>query len=275
MPVPLLVGLAASDRDAQSLGRFLDVVGVQSNQLRPAERAGKANEQQGAVASGRQPRPRERRHPYHALAGGRHLLAGCSTEGASDTADRRSHTFVVGRQGQAGQLVRITDRRNPAADGGRPDLALGFMGQKGGHGLGRGRQRAYAAPGAPGAENLEVGTVGPPRGRSLLSARVFRSGRYLPGGEWQGLTSGQPSAATSRRPEIRSETLMAKLSPVASSSPRRLISSLRALHSVSAPLSTASAWPSASASCAFERLWKRDVVGRSVAWAWNHPPGLG
>ena len=33
------------------------------------------------------------------------------------------------------------------------------------------------------------------------------------------------------------------------------------------PLDTASAWPSASASAAFERLWSRDVVGRSVAWA--------
>jgi hypothetical protein len=59
--VPLLVGLAAADGDAQSLYRFLDVVGVQSDQLRAAEGAGKANEQQGAVASRRQPRPRERR----------------------------------------------------------------------------------------------------------------------------------------------------------------------------------------------------------------------
>jgi hypothetical protein len=48
------------------------------------------------------------------------------------------------------------------------------------------------------------------------------------------------------RPEICSETLMAKLSPAASSSPRCLIS-LSALHSASAPFREASAWPSASA----------------------------
>jgi hypothetical protein len=58
---------------------------------------------------------------------------------------------------------------------------------------------------------------------------------------------------------------MAKLLPAASSSPRRLISSLSALHSASAPFREASAWPSASASAALERLWKRDMVGRSVA----------
>ena len=38
---------------------------------------------------------------------------------------------------------------------------------------------------------------------------------------------------------------MAKLSPAVSSSPRRLISSLSALHSASAPFSAASALPSA------------------------------
>ena len=80
-----------------------------------------------------QPRPREWRHSYYALGGGGHLLAGRSTEGASDTADRRSHTLIVGRQGQAGQLVGVTDRSNAAADGGRPDLALGFMGQESRH----------------------------------------------------------------------------------------------------------------------------------------------
>src|SRR6202035_3834646 len=69
--------------------------------------------------------------------------------------------------------------------------------------------------------------------------------------------------------------LMAKLSPAASSSPRRLISSLSALHSASAPFREASAWPSASASAAFERLWKRDVVGRSGAWGIWVSIGLG
>ena len=121
MTVPLLVGLAAADGDAQSLGRFLDVLEVQRDQLRAAEGTGKANEQQGAVANCRKPSPRERRHPYHALGGGGHLLAGRSTEGAPDPADRRPHPLVVGRQWQAGQLVRITDRRDAAADGGGPN----------------------------------------------------------------------------------------------------------------------------------------------------------
>jgi hypothetical protein len=45
------------------------------------------------------------------------------------------------------------------------------------------------------------------------------------------------------------------------------LSSLRALHSASAPFSTASALPRASANAPFERLWKRDVVDGFVAWA--------
>ena len=83
--------------DAQPLCRFLDVLEVQRDQLGAAEGTSKANEQQGAVANGRQPRPRERRHPYDALGGGGHLLAGRSTEGALNTADRRSHPLIVGR----------------------------------------------------------------------------------------------------------------------------------------------------------------------------------
>jgi hypothetical protein len=40
-------------------------------------------------------------------------------------------------------------------------------------------------------------------------------------------------------------------------------------------LQEASAWPSTSASTAFERLWKRDVVGRSVAWVMESSSWLG
>jgi hypothetical protein len=40
-------------------------------------------------------------------------------------------------------------------------------------------------------------------------------------------------------------------------------------------LQAASAWPCASASAPSERLWKRDVVGRSVAWAMGRSVGLG
>jgi hypothetical protein len=126
-------GLAAADGDAESLGRFLDVLEVQCDQLGAAEGARKANEQQGSVPNGRKPRPREWCHSYYALGGGGHLLAGRSTEGAPDTADGGPHTLIVGRQGQAGQLVRVTDRSNAAAYGGRPDLALGFMGQESRH----------------------------------------------------------------------------------------------------------------------------------------------
>jgi hypothetical protein len=90
-----------------------------------------------------------------------------------------------------------------------------------------------------------------------------------------GIAEALLTAGDIERPEICSETLMAKLSPAASSSPRCLISSLSALHSASAPFREASAWPSASASAAFESLWKRDVVGSSVAWAMGHSGGLG
>ena len=77
--------------------------------------------------------------------------------------------------------------------GGGPYASLGLMGQEGRHGLRRGRQRAYAALGAPGAEYLEVRSGGPPRGRSFLSTGVFGGSCYLPSGEWQRLTSGHRS----------------------------------------------------------------------------------
>jgi hypothetical protein len=76
VPVPFLVGLAAVDSDAESLGRFLNVlVEVQFDQLGAAEGTGKADEQQGAVPNGRKPRPRERRR------GGGGSLAGAPLAG--------------------------------------------------------------------------------------------------------------------------------------------------------------------------------------------------
>jgi hypothetical protein len=123
--------------------------------------------------------------------------------GAAPSERRIPRTVArVRRQREAGQFVGIADCSNAAADGGGPDLALCFMGQESRHAFGRGWERAHAALGAPGAY-LEVGTVGPPRGRSLFRTRVFGGGRYLPSGQGKRLTSGQPSrkiwACRSRR----------------------------------------------------------------------------
>src|SRR5450755_803347 len=83
------------------------------------------------------------------------------------------------------------------------------------------------------------------------------------------------TALVSSRPAICSVAVTVKVSPATSLSPRRLNSSLRDLHSASAPFTAASAWPSASASVSFERLWKRDVVDGFAAWAIVFPLWLG
>jgi hypothetical protein len=68
--VPFLVGLAAANGDAKALGRFLDVRDIDRDELGATGRARKANEQQGAVANGRKPCPRQRRrHSDDALGG--------------------------------------------------------------------------------------------------------------------------------------------------------------------------------------------------------------
>ena len=68
---------------------------------------------------------------------------------------------------------------------------------------------------------------------------------------------------------------MAKLLPAASSSPRRLISSLSAFALGLGALQHRVGMAERIGQRAFERLWKRDVVGRSVAWAMGYSIGLG
>jgi hypothetical protein len=87
----------------------------------------------------------------------------------------------------------IADGRNTPADGGGPDLTLGFMGEEGGHGRRRGRQRAlcgarYTRPGKSRSQYGRPAAWPQPSQRARIPQRP-----YLPGGEWQGLTSGQPS----------------------------------------------------------------------------------
>jgi hypothetical protein len=96
--VSLPVGLAAADGDAQPLCRFLDVLEVRRDQFRATEGAGKANEQQGAVASGRQSRPRERRIPItRSAVAGIFLLGAASRERRIPRTVARTRSSSVGK----------------------------------------------------------------------------------------------------------------------------------------------------------------------------------
>jgi hypothetical protein len=50
----------------------------------------------------------------------------------SSAIERRQHPFIVCRQRQSGQLVRVTDGGDTPADCRRPNPPLGLTGQEGG-----------------------------------------------------------------------------------------------------------------------------------------------
>ena len=118
----------SAEPSKQPLCRFPDVLEVQRDRLRAAEGTGKANEQQGAVASGHSRVPASGAIPVM-----RSAVAGIFLLGAAPRERRIPRTVARTRSLPAGKGKPVSDRSNEAADGGRPDLTLGFMGKESRH----------------------------------------------------------------------------------------------------------------------------------------------
>src|SRR5262245_58347003 len=89
LPGALLVGLALANRDPKARLGFLDVLDVERHKLRATERAGKAKQQQGAVAKRFDAVPGAERHRNDALG-----VAGVFLRGAVPTLRRMPRTVA-------------------------------------------------------------------------------------------------------------------------------------------------------------------------------------
>jgi hypothetical protein len=116
-PYAFLIGFGAANPDPQARFAELEIPDVEGDQLRAAERAGKAKQEQRAIAKAFQVRPRRGRHRHHPV-GRRWRLADLGgADGAANPADRRLHDLgVCGRLAGAGELMRIANRRDAPAD---------------------------------------------------------------------------------------------------------------------------------------------------------------
>jgi hypothetical protein len=96
--VPLLVRLAAADGDAKALGRFLEVLDIERDELGATEGAGKAEQQQRPVANGRKPRiPASGAIPIT-----RSAVAGAFLQGAAPRERRIPRTVARTRSSSVG-----------------------------------------------------------------------------------------------------------------------------------------------------------------------------
>jgi hypothetical protein len=111
-----LIGLAEFDSDFETRLAFLDVLAIERHELRPAEGAGKPEQQQGAVTDALQAVAGSERHRDDMLACGWRLLAGRRSERPADAPHRRLDHLGIGRDHQAGELVRVPNCRDAATD---------------------------------------------------------------------------------------------------------------------------------------------------------------
>ena len=135
-------------------------------QLGPAQRAGEARQQQGAVAPAAQVvADRGEDLAQHADRGGEFLRRELAALGgvAADAGERLADHRLGGRHRAAGEIVQIPDRGAAQVDGGDRQAALALGGEERhdvGGGRGQAGQRVAGAPGAPGGD---PGAVGAPR----------------------------------------------------------------------------------------------------------------
>ena len=140
--------------------------GPDRRQLGPAQRAGEAGQQQGAVAQAAQVvADRGEDLAQHADRGGEFLrrefaaLRGVT----ADTGERLADHRLGGRHRAAGEIMQIPDRGAAQIDGADRQAALALGGEERhdvGGGRGQAGQRVAGAPGAPGGD---PGAVGAPR----------------------------------------------------------------------------------------------------------------
>ena len=164
----LAVAVALGERqgEAQPARGGFQVLHPDRRQLGPAQRAGEAHQQQGAVAQAAQVvADRGEDLAQHADRGGEFLrrelaaLRGVAADAGQRLADHR----LGGRHGAAGEVVQIADRGAAQVDGGDRQAALALGGEERhdvGGGRGQAGQRVAGAPGAPGGD---PGAVGAPR----------------------------------------------------------------------------------------------------------------
>ena len=149
-PRPLLVGLAAAQRDDQPGAARLQVGDVEPHELAAPEGAGEAQQQERAVAQAQQGGRQRGHHGPHVGRERRRLARLCRALRPADAGPDGAHRGVprrrlVGRR--PGQLVRLRDGGEAALQrAGRAPVRQ--VGQVEGHGLGRrpgGRRRPRAA----------------------------------------------------------------------------------------------------------------------------------
>jgi hypothetical protein len=160
-----LRSLGLRDRQPQSTVGLLQPLEPDGRQLRAAQRAGEADQQQGAVAlaaqivgNGRQELLDDRDRGGDLLL--RRLAFGRRV--AADAGDGFGHAGIVGRHRAAGGAVQIADRGPAQIDGVGRHLPPALGRQKGSHVLaagGKGREVTFRAPVAPGAHRRSVGLV--------------------------------------------------------------------------------------------------------------------
>ena len=205
------VALGERQGEAQPARGGFQVLQADRRQLGPAQRAGEARQQQGAVAPAAQVvADRGEDLAQHADRGGEFLRRELAALGgvAADAGERLADHRLGGRHRAAGEIVQIADRGAAQVDGGDRQAALALGGEERhdvGGGRGQAGQRVAGAPGAPGGD---PGAVGAPRvgglgqpGEGVGGGACGRPGcRRTPAVGWRrrGRTSGAPGSAARR-----------------------------------------------------------------------------
>ena len=160
------VALGERQGEAQPARGGFQVLQPDRRQLGPAQRAGEAHQQQGAVAPAAQVvADRGEDLAQHADRGGEFLRRELAALGgvAADAGQRLADHRLGGRHRAAGEVVQIADRGAAQVDGVDRQAALALGGEERhdvGGGRGQAGQRVAGAPGAPGGD---PGAVGAPR----------------------------------------------------------------------------------------------------------------
>ena len=205
------VALGERQGEAQPARGGFQVLQADRRQLGPAQRAGEARQQQGAVAPAAQVvADRGEDLAQHADRGGEFLRRELAALGgvAADAGQRLADHRLGGRHRAAGEIVQIADRGAAQVDRVDRQAALALGGEERhdvGGGRGQAGQRVAGAPGAPGGD---PGAVGAPRvgglgqpGEGVGGGACGRPGcRRTPAVGWRpcGRTSGAPGSAARR-----------------------------------------------------------------------------
>jgi hypothetical protein len=166
-----LVGLAAPDRDSQSVLGFLEIGDIERHQLRAPEGPTEAQQQQRTVPQALETAGRSVGHVSHYFSDRRRLAGGRGPDRTADAPQRCLDRFGIRGRFVTGELMGIFDRAAAPADGRGFQAGFGLTRQKARHGLGRGRQRGDTTQRAPCPERGEVCPVGRARRGCLVLAR--------------------------------------------------------------------------------------------------------